>query len=102
MQTLGLSPLSAAQARMFRAIQTDVRGDKRLFGDLDAGDQFVGLEATIRDWISSRRYTSVTGTNINEHRMGLLTVVAQTLNNHVCATGGYGELLSLARHDRTR
>jgi hypothetical protein len=88
------APLSAAEARMFRTIQGIIRGDKRLFGELGANDQFVGLEATVRDWISSKRFKSATGMNINEHRLGLLSVVCQTLNNHVCATEEYGKLPS--------
>lgn len=63
----------------------------------------------MRDWVRAMRYKSKHGLNLNERRLGLQAVVAQTLNNHVCDAGGYGEFkqpwlprMSWGRHVLTR
>lgn len=85
---------------MFRALCPEVRSGHTLFGELEGKpeDQFTNLEAVIHAWILSKRYTTShqmvkgrkTRVVFNEHRLGLLPLVAQTLNNYVCASREYG------------
>jgi hypothetical protein len=86
---------------MLRAFCVELRSNRALFGELlaDPDDQFSDLMAVVRAWITSKRFTTGYQTLLNgqkvrvscgEHRLGLLPIVTQTLNNYACSAGGYG------------